>query len=156
LEFPSGSRVTLANLSHRRALEIARKHESELQLGAARLDLGEAESGQQVERIKAFAVDVLTRVPASSLLPKTGAASAQQFIIYNGPTYSPVMTGPLAQEETMGDKITISDVQGSIVNVKSKFEQVSQSIGTAPIDAAKKDELKRLVQQLHESLQTVT
>jgi hypothetical protein len=84
-----------------------------------------------------------------------GGSSAQQFIIYNGPTYSPVMTGQMAREETMGDKITISDVQSSIVNLKSKFEQVSQLIGTAPIDAAKKDELKRLVQQLHGSLETV-
>ena len=46
-------------------------------------------------------------------------------------------------------------MQNSVVNVKSKLQQVTQTIGTAPIDAAKKDELKALVEQLNGTLENV-
>lgn len=152
LEMPSGIKLTLANLSHKRVLEIVREHEAELNAGAARLELGQTAKAHQVERTKAFAVDVLTNVPGASLVPKVDGAVAQQFIIYNGPVYNPVMLGPSAKEEIMGDKITISNVQGSVINLKSKLQRVTQSVEAAPLGPGDKEQLKALVTELESVL----
>ena len=56
---------------------------------------------------------------------------------------------------TMKDKIDISNVHDSVVNVNSTLTEVSQIIGKAPIDAQKRGELKDMVQQLERALAKV-
>jgi hypothetical protein len=57
--------------------------------------------------------------------------------------------------ETMGDKITVSHVQNSIVNIKGALNGASLAINAAPIDSSKKDELKALIAQLETALTKV-
>ena len=56
----------------------------------------------------------------------------------------------------MGDKITISDVQNSILNIKSTLTNVQQSVGSIPTgDEAARQELQGLIEQLNQALQNV-
>jgi len=58
-------------------------------------------------------------------------------------------------EKKVGDEINISggDFRGANVNIKSKLENVTQTIGTMPHgDDQQRDELKELVAQLQEAL----
>jgi hypothetical protein len=152
LEFPGGTKVEMLNLTRKKALEIARNHEKDLTLGVVRLDLGEAGSHGELQRKTEFAADILTRVPGSALLPSTAGLTSQQFVVFNGPVYSPLIRGPSSKEVALGDRINISNVQNSILNVKSILEQVTQSINAAPIATEKKDELRSLVDQLNDIL----
>jgi hypothetical protein len=55
---------------------------------------------------------------------------------------------------TMGDNINVSNVSGSILNIKATLRDVTQRIDGIPsADQATKDELKRLMAELSESLQ---
>lgn len=56
-------------------------------------------------------------------------------------------------EVTMGDNINISNVSGSILNLKSTLENVTQTIGTLSGDEAAKNELKQLIADLNAALQ---
>jgi hypothetical protein len=57
------------------------------------------------------------------------------------------------KEITMGNKTTISNVSGSIINVDSMLEHVTQNISTLPkADQATKEELTQLVAQLTDLL----
>ncbi len=58
-------------------------------------------------------------------------------------------------EIRMGDTFNMSgDFRGAILNIKSTLTNVSQGIGALPHgDAASKDELKQLIDQLNEALQ---
>lgn len=58
---------------------------------------------------------------------------------------------------TMGDQFNMSgDFRGAILNIKSKLENVTQTINTMPGgEPSEKAELQRLLQQLSETLQQV-
>lgn len=156
LEFPGGTKVQMANLSRKRALELAQAHESELANGEARLILGEARRTEELRRKTELAVDVLTTIPGSYLRPRIPGAQACQFIIYNGPVLNPVLQGPRAREENVfGDKIDIRHVQNSILNIKSTLNGVTQTIAGSPIDNSKKEELQSLVKQLEGAIEKV-
>lgn len=55
-------------------------------------------------------------------------------------------------EVTMGDNINISNVSGSILNVKSTLDHVTQTIGALPGDAAARNELTQLIAALQAEL----
>lgn len=52
----------------------------------------------------------------------------------------------------MGDNITISHVSGSILNIKSTLDKVTQTIGGMAGDEAAKDALKQLIAELQAEL----
>jgi hypothetical protein len=52
----------------------------------------------------------------------------------------------------MGDTISISNISGSNVNVKSTLAHVSQTISALPGDPTAKNELQQLIAQLHAEL----
>jgi hypothetical protein len=60
-----------------------------------------------------------------------------------------------AQQRTAisGDIINISNISGSIINVKSTMEHMTQAIGALPGDNAAKNELRQLIAQLEAELQ---
>ena len=59
-----------------------------------------------------------------------------------------------SKEIIMGNKISFGNVSGSIINVDSTLEQVTQSIGTAShVDEVSKKQLTELVEQLKTELQ---
>jgi ElaB/YqjD/DUF883 family membrane-anchored ribosome-binding protein len=47
-----------------------------------------------------------------------------------------------------GDRINISDVRNSVINVKATLDHVEQAIGSLPIEPAARNDLRSLVQQL--------
>ena len=57
----------------------------------------------------------------------------------------------------MGDTFNMSgDFRGAIINIKSTLRNVAQSVNTIPnADESAKEELKRLIEQLNETLQKV-
>jgi MoxR-like ATPase len=58
-------------------------------------------------------------------------------------------------EVTMGDQVNISNVTGSVINIDSILENVSQSISAIPRgDSKDKDELKKLVKELNDLLKS--
>jgi hypothetical protein len=59
---------------------------------------------------------------------------------------------PEPQSAAAGDTISISNISGSNVNVKSTLAHVSQTISALPGDQSAKDELQQLLAQLHAEL----
>lgn len=95
--------------------------------------------------------------PAPPVGP-TGLRPGQTFNFY-APVHSGVANFGGEQQigevhMTMGDNINISNVSGSILNVKSTLTDVTQRIDGLPnTDQATKDELKLLIDELSELLQ---
>jgi hypothetical protein len=93
--------------------------------------------------------------------PETaGPAPASSTFNFYGPIHSGATSIGGRQhiepmEVTMGDNINISNVSGSILNVKSTLEHVTQTIGALPGDEAAKNQLKQLIADLQAELAKV-
>jgi hypothetical protein len=123
----------------------------------------------EIQRIKGvlhgwgIAVDDLP----DDLEAPTPAAAVSRARSPSSPTYNfygPIHSGATSiggeqtiesMEVTMGDNINISNVSGSILNVKSTLENVTQTIGALPGDEAAKNELKQLIADLQAELTKV-
>lgn len=56
----------------------------------------------------------------------------------------------------MGDKITVSNIQNSILNIKSTLTNMQQSVGNLQTDdESARQELQKLTEQLSQALQSV-
>jgi len=140
MKFPDGSSVHLNNLSRKAANEIVQEHEKSLASGKALFNL-------QNERGADLVVQAISRVPMAELIPKSG--SANQTIILQNPIFQINPTN----EQIMGDKIDIHDVSGSVINVKSRLQNVKQTInGAKSVDDDTKAKLDKLLTQLGENL----
>jgi hypothetical protein len=90
--------------------------------------------------------------------PVAGRAPAgSPTFIFNAPVQAGAASFGGAQqiehmEVTIGDTINISNVSGSILNIKSTLEQVTQTIGAMPGDATRKAELQQLIAELQAEL----
>jgi len=90
LQFPGGTRVSLANLSRSRAIKIAREHEILLQEGRAVVEMGEARNAAAQKKKTEFAVEALTQVPQVEMGTRTREADPNRtswkfdvFLSYN-------------------------------------------------------------------------
>lgn len=74
--------------------------------------------------------------------------------IFGGEFHGPAIGALSAGKVAIGDQMNISNVSGSILNIKSSLSSVSQTIGASPRgDAATKAELQALIAQLSAVLQ---
>jgi len=71
-------------------------------------------------------------------------------------TVSDEKSHPTIGTVVMGDQITVSDVQQSHINIKSRLDNVAQSIGAFPgVAQSARDELEQLITKLNKALQEV-
>lgn len=63
---------------------------------------------------------------------------------------------PQIKELVMGNKYHFGDVTGSIINIDSTLEQVTQTIGSANIEDSAKKQITELIEQLKTELQKVS
>ena len=155
---------------HRRTLDVYIKQRITLGAGYAPPGVinGIAQTRSDIRRIKAYlransaAVADLPdddEAPAPPLSEQLANQASGPIFHINGPiTAAALNLGGTQQisevKPTMGDTINISHVSGSIVNVKSKLDNVVQSINGLPnADAATKQQLEALLKQLSAELQ---
>lgn len=99
----------------------------------------------------------------TSILGKSGAPGFLELIDTNRDALEQEVnvfvdrsTRYLAKEMVMGNKITLGNVTGSIVNIDSTLDQVTQTIGSAnTVDDATKKQLTDMIGQLKTELEKV-
>ncbi|MBK9709726.1 MAG: hypothetical protein IPO81_00070 [Kouleothrix sp.] len=120
-----------------------------------------------IQRVKGIlrdwgvAVDDLpddVEAPATTLTPPRLAPAGSPTFVFNAPVNASAASFGGTQaidrmEVTMGDNINISNVSGSILNIKATLDNVTQTIGGMPGDEAAKNELKQLMAELATALQ---
>jgi hypothetical protein len=158
--------------AHRRTLAVYLQQQA--QLGTAyeppAVANGIAEARTAIQRIKATLrewgvaaedlpddSDVTASAPAATTRPLP-PSSARNMFHFHAPIHSGTTSigGEQTFEEVtvnMGDNINISNVSGSVINLKSRLDHVTQQIGTLPgADQATKDALAQLTKDLSDML----
>lgn len=136
VRYPDGSRADLRNLSRRAALQIlAAQHEAAVTAPAG-LSFPDSQSDRAISE---FAQELLLRNGEITLIPDRPGALAIHFHRHLG-------------ETVMGDHITIGDVSGSNVTIRSRLEHTVQTVSTAPGDDETKARLSELIGRLSAGL----
>jgi Leucine-rich repeat (LRR) protein len=144
MRFPDGSIIELSHLSRKATLDLVAQHERSLVSGKAMVHL-EPMPVSQGDRALELLTKAVARVPMAEVTPKTTERTGVTLINGNLVQY-------INQEvKQMGDQINIDRTSG-VVNVKSKLENVTQTIGASGVDDASKAQLIALMKQLSDAL----
>ena len=146
IAFADGSSIRLDGLSRRTALELVAVHSRESR--DAQVAFGSTKSQEEAYRTQAFVAQSVARLDSSSLVsPSSGAT------IINFTQTINVGEVNVDSRKVEGDVITVGDTTNSTVNIKSKLENVHQSINQASgFNDETKKELDRLIEELTKEL----
>lgn len=147
MRFPDGVVIELSHLSRKATLDLVRQHEDSLAGGKATIQLDPVRRGE-TESALDLLTSVVARVPAAEVVPR--AAGQPNITLINGN-----LVQNIHQEvKEMGDRITI-DRNSGVINLKSKLENVTQTISASSGDEESKAQLIALMKQLSEALDKV-
>jgi Leucine-rich repeat (LRR) protein len=146
MKFPDGSILELKNLSRKATLDLVREHERSVSAGKTMIQLDPVR--QSPDAALQLLTSTVARIPAAEVVPiAVGQAS---ITLINGNFVQNIHQ----EVNEMGDRININNNSG-VINVKSKLENVTQTINASSADEATKAQLTALMKQLADALAKV-